>query len=157
ARFKEHKGPNNATVAAAAETPPVWNVIRTQRVPVKPMSVDEAVMQLQLLNNDFLLFRNAATETLSVVYRRKDGGFGLVEPEPAWRHGPTAARFFPPGDVAGPMEIIGNLPEALVPPHLKGRHKEEVLRELAAAMGAQHPDIDAGRLVDVLWERERLG
>jgi PTS system nitrogen regulatory IIA component len=55
------------------------------------------------------------------------------------------------------MKITDILPEALVIPVLKGKTKEDVLRELAAAMAAQHPDIDANRLVDVLWERERLG
>src|SRR5512135_2933236 len=55
------------------------------------------------------------------------------------------------------MKITEILPEALVIPALKGKSKEEVLRELATAMAAQHPDIDANRLVDVLWERERLG
>jgi ribosome hibernation promoting factor len=45
------------------------------------MSVDEAVMQLKVQKNDFLLFKNAATETLSVIYRRKDGNYGLIEPE----------------------------------------------------------------------------
>ena len=55
------------------------------------------------------------------------------------------------------MKIIDILPEALVIPTLKGRTKEEVLRELSSAMAAQHPEIDAGRLVEVLWERERLG
>ena len=55
------------------------------------------------------------------------------------------------------MKITDILPEALVIPALKGKTKEEVLRELATAMHAQHPEIDANRLVDVLWERERLG
>jgi len=55
------------------------------------------------------------------------------------------------------MKITEILPEALVIPALTGKSKEEVLRELATAMAAQHPDIDANRLVDVLWERERLG
>ena len=56
-------------------------VIKTTRLPVKPMSVEEAVMQMDLMSNDFLVFRNAATESLSVVYRRKDGNYGLIEPE----------------------------------------------------------------------------
>ncbi len=55
------------------------------------------------------------------------------------------------------MKITEILPETLVIPALTGKNKEEVLRELANAMAAQHPDIDANRLVDVLWERERLG
>src|SRR5258706_5107229 len=55
------------------------------------------------------------------------------------------------------MKITDILPEALVMPAVKGKTKEEVLRELATAMAAQHPDINANRLVEVLWERERLG
>ncbi len=55
------------------------------------------------------------------------------------------------------MKIIDILPEALVIPVLKGRTKEEVLRELADAMAKQYPDVSASRLVEVLWERERLG
>ncbi|MCC6764413.1 MAG: ribosome-associated translation inhibitor RaiA [Deltaproteobacteria bacterium] len=56
-------------------------VAHTRRLPVKPMSVEEAVMQMDLMSNEFLVFRNAATERLSVVYRRKDGDYGLIEPE----------------------------------------------------------------------------
>ena len=58
-------------------------VIHTKRLPVKPMSVEEAVMQMDLMSNEFLVFRNAATDTVSVVYRRKDGHYGLIEPETA--------------------------------------------------------------------------
>jgi putative sigma-54 modulation protein len=56
-------------------------VIHTKRLPVRPMSVEEAVMQMDLMSNEFLVFRNAATEALSVVYRRKDGHYGLIGPE----------------------------------------------------------------------------
>ena len=85
ARYKEHKGPNNVAASAAPsdERERSVNIIRKQLVAVKPMSVDEAVMELKLQKNDFLLFRNAATETLSVIYRRKDGNYGLIEPEPS--------------------------------------------------------------------------
>ncbi len=38
-------------------------------------------MQMDLMSNEFLVFRNAATATVSVVYRRKDGNYGLIEPE----------------------------------------------------------------------------
>lgn len=58
-------------------------VIHTKRLPVKPMSVEEAVMQMDLMSNEFLVFRNAANDSLSVVYRRKDGHYGLIEPESA--------------------------------------------------------------------------
>ena len=55
------------------------------------------------------------------------------------------------------MKLVDILPQALVLPALTGRNKEEVLRELAVAMAAHHREIDAERLVQVLWDRERLG
>jgi putative sigma-54 modulation protein len=57
------------------------DIIKSTRLPVKPMSVEEAVMQMDLMSNEFLVFRNAATDSLSVVYRRKDGNYGLIAPE----------------------------------------------------------------------------
>ena len=55
------------------------------------------------------------------------------------------------------MKLIEILPEALVMPDLKGQTKDEVLHELAEGMAAVHREIEAARLLDVLWERERLG
>jgi putative sigma-54 modulation protein len=54
-------------------------IIRTQEIPAKPMSVEEAVMQMDLIQNDFLVFKNAASQEVNVVYRRKDGNYGLIE------------------------------------------------------------------------------
>lgn len=54
-------------------------VIRTNEIVVKPMSVDEAVMQLDLMNSDILVFTNSASHQMNVVYRRKDGHYGLIE------------------------------------------------------------------------------
>jgi len=51
-----------------------------RRVAAKPMSVEEAVMQLGLRDDQFLVFTNAATETVNVLYRRKNGGLALIEP-----------------------------------------------------------------------------
>ena len=59
----------------------VPEIIRTRRIPAKPMSVEEAVMQIDLTNNEFFVFRNAQSETLSVIYRRKDGNYGLIDSE----------------------------------------------------------------------------
>ena len=55
-----------------------FNVVRTKRVTVKPMSTEEAILQMNLLNHDFFLFRNEGN-VVSVVYRRKNGGYGLLE------------------------------------------------------------------------------
>src|ERR1700752_4848028 len=57
------------------------DIIKSTRLPVKPMSVEEAVMQMDLMSNAFLAFRKAAPETLSVVSRPKAGNDGLTEPE----------------------------------------------------------------------------
>lgn len=56
-------------------------VMRTQRVPAKPMSVEEAVDQLGVSRDDFLVFTDASNQKLAVLYRRKDGNYGLIEPE----------------------------------------------------------------------------
>lgn len=58
-----------------------FSIVKTKRFAVKPMSADEAVMQMNLINHDFFVFMNADTEEVNVVYRRKDGQYGLIEPE----------------------------------------------------------------------------
>ena len=61
--------------------PPTREVVRVKRFPVKPMSVVEATDQMELLGHDFFLFFNADTEELNLLYRRRDGNYGLIEPE----------------------------------------------------------------------------
>jgi putative sigma-54 modulation protein len=56
-------------------------VIRTKTFSIKPMSVDEAVMQMDLLHKEFLIFTDATTDNINVIYRRKDGDYGLIEPD----------------------------------------------------------------------------
>ena len=56
-------------------------VIRTERMAAKPMSIEDAALELDGSGRDVLVFRNAADETLSVLYRRKDGNYGLVQPD----------------------------------------------------------------------------
>ena len=71
--------------AASAVTPALDNddfpLVKTKRFAVKPMGVQEAIMQMNLINHDFFVFMNADTEEVNVVYRRKDGQYGLIEPE----------------------------------------------------------------------------
>lgn len=54
---------------------------RRKRVPVKSMTPEEATLQMNLLGHDFFVFKNADTGLINVVYRRKNGGYGLIEPE----------------------------------------------------------------------------
>ncbi len=59
-----------------------WPVlVRTKRFPVRSMTVDEAAEQMDLLSHDFFLFVNADNGSLNLVYRRKDGNYGLIEPQ----------------------------------------------------------------------------
>lgn len=54
--------------------------IITKDIPVKPMDVEEAVMQMDLLNKNFFVFRNAKSSEVNVVYKRDDGNIGLITP-----------------------------------------------------------------------------
>lgn len=56
-------------------------IVKTKRFGMKPMSVEEAVLQMELLRHNFFVFMNADSEEVSVVYKRKDGNYGLIEPE----------------------------------------------------------------------------
>lgn len=74
--------------AAAAEVPavpaeeePPARVVRTKRFSVTPMSEEEAIEQMELLGHDFFVFYNPSTASMNVVYRRKDGNYGVLQPE----------------------------------------------------------------------------
>ena len=56
-------------------------IVRSHSFPVKPMSVEEAVMQMDLMHKDFLVFTDDESEEINVVYRRKDGNYGLIIPQ----------------------------------------------------------------------------
>ncbi|MBV4418334.1 ribosome-associated translation inhibitor RaiA [Clostridium tyrobutyricum] len=56
-------------------------IVRTKRFAVKPMSSEEAVLQMELLGHNFFVYQEARSGEVNVVYRRKDGDYGLIEPE----------------------------------------------------------------------------
>lgn len=56
-------------------------LVRTKRFAIKPMQVEEAVLQMNLLGHSFFMFSNAETGQVNVVYKRNDGNFGIIEPE----------------------------------------------------------------------------
>jgi len=58
-----------------------FEIVRTKTVSLKPQDVEEAVLQMNMLGHQFYMFLNAATEKINVVYMRKDGGYGLLEPD----------------------------------------------------------------------------
>jgi putative sigma-54 modulation protein len=56
-------------------------IVKTKQFAVKPMSPEEAVLQLELIGHDFFVFQNAESEGVNVIYRRRDGNYGLIEPQ----------------------------------------------------------------------------
>ena len=58
-----------------------FHIVRSKRIGIKPMSVEEAILQMNLLGHMFFVFIHADTEQPAVVYRRKDGNYGLIETE----------------------------------------------------------------------------
>lgn len=90
-RIKAHKPQNDLRerqvhkhiVQAESLEEPTVNpvIIKTKSFSMKPMSVEEAVMQMELLHKDFLVYTESSTENINVVYRRKDGNYGLIAPE----------------------------------------------------------------------------
>lgn len=75
---KSEKGSFQVTdIGSAVE---VGRIIKNKRFELKPMSPDEAAMQMDLLDKDFFVFTNDNSGDINVIYRRRDGNFGLIEP-----------------------------------------------------------------------------
>lgn len=85
-----HKGHLEEGTASAGEETPISSsheeseilpqIIRRKKFSMKPMSPEEAVMQMELLDKDFFIFENDSTGDINVIYRRRDGNVGLIEP-----------------------------------------------------------------------------
>ncbi len=58
-----------------------FNIVKVKRFAVKVMTVDEAILQMNLLGHEFFVYKSDTTGTVSVVYKRKDGNYGVLEPE----------------------------------------------------------------------------
>ncbi len=71
----------SAAEAAQRASPPDLRIVRTKRFAMKPMTSEDAILQMELLGHAFFAFRNASTMEVNVVYRRKDGQYGVIEPE----------------------------------------------------------------------------
>jgi putative sigma-54 modulation protein len=83
-RRERKRGTSPRTIAAAAEAPGgdrAPRVVRSRLFAVKPMTLDEAALEVGRREEGFLVYRDATTERLNVLYRRKDGNLGLIEPE----------------------------------------------------------------------------
>ena len=80
----KHQSGKAETIASAyASSHPddrIPQIIKTKRFDLKPMLPEEAVMQMELLDKEFFIFSNAGSGHINVIYRRKDGNVGLIEP-----------------------------------------------------------------------------
>jgi len=82
--YRSHPETQDAWAAASGEAAPEDlepMLVRSKRFTVKPMNPEEAAAQMELVGHDFFVFRNAETEEVNVIYRRRDGNYGLIEPE----------------------------------------------------------------------------
>ena len=75
----KHQG-RTETAESAHPDDRIPQIIKTKRFDLKPMHAEEAVMQMELLDKEFYVFSNATSGHISVIYRRKDGNVGLIEP-----------------------------------------------------------------------------
>jgi len=81
-RLQKKRPAGGRTDEAQWQAPPESDkVVKVKRFTVKPMSLDEAIMQMNLLGHDFFVFTDTDTNRMAVVYRRRDGNYGLIEPE----------------------------------------------------------------------------
>lgn len=81
-RKSREKGYKNMDFVTDVEDEPVSDdlkIVRTKQISLKPMDPEEAVLQMDMLGHDFFVFEDAETNGTSVVYRRKDGRYGLIE------------------------------------------------------------------------------
>jgi len=76
--FKYEKPLFSSEIDIDEKTP---TVVKTKRFAVKPMSIEEAILQMELLGHSFFVFTNAKTNEVNVLYTRKVGNYGLIEPE----------------------------------------------------------------------------
>ncbi len=92
-QFRKYKGKMQDRHSSKAPMPPMPAVepigfeeeaepaiVKTKALELKPMTPEEAILQLELLGHDFFVFTSAETESVSVLYRRHDGDYGLIEP-----------------------------------------------------------------------------
>jgi ribosome hibernation promoting factor len=72
---------NGPAADAPATDEQAPEIVKTKQFALNPLSAEEAVLQLELVGHDFFVFRNADSDAVNVVYRRRDGGYGLIEPQ----------------------------------------------------------------------------
>jgi len=77
--FKEEAGGTNVATALMHDEEDNLELVRTKRFAMKPMDVEEAILQMNMVGHNFYVFANSDTKEVNVVYRRSDGRYGLIE------------------------------------------------------------------------------
>jgi putative sigma-54 modulation protein len=89
-QIKQSREKSRNRRASRVEAPPVESpvdraeepvIVRTKQFTLKPMTPEEAVLQLELIGHDFFVFRNVESGQVNVLYRRRIGNYGLIEPD----------------------------------------------------------------------------
>ncbi|MBI5188849.1 MAG: ribosome-associated translation inhibitor RaiA [Nitrospirae bacterium] len=78
--YRKGEGKVTGVQSKGTATAESGRIIKNKQFELKPMSPDEAAMQMELLDKDFFVFTNEGSGDINVIYRRKDGNFGLIEP-----------------------------------------------------------------------------
>ncbi|NIM04449.1 MAG: ribosome-associated translation inhibitor RaiA [Armatimonadetes bacterium] len=80
-RFRHHGTQPPPVEEEAEEQDQPGQIVRSKRFDMKPMKPEEAAAEMELLGHDFYVFINAESDVVNVIYRRRDGNYGLIEPE----------------------------------------------------------------------------
>ena len=85
-KVRERRAGKGQPKSVMAESSPAFEDwerrVMVRNIEYKPMDVDEAIMQMDLVDDNFLVFTNAHSDRVNVLYRRKDGNYGLIQPNP---------------------------------------------------------------------------
>ena len=71
----------NFDEVASEEDDNEGEIVKVKRFNIKPMSTEEAILQMELVQHNFFVFKDCDTENINVIYKRKDGNYGLLEPD----------------------------------------------------------------------------
>ncbi len=79
-KISSHRKGKDKEAASLEQEKPVPLIIKKKSFDIKPMAIEEAAMQMDLLDKTFFVFTNASSGAINVLYKRNDGNFGLIEP-----------------------------------------------------------------------------
>lgn len=76
-----HSADFDASFEDKVEEEPEYKVVKTKKFSIKPLNIDEAILQMNMVGHQFFVFVNDSTDSINVIYKRNDGNYGLLEPD----------------------------------------------------------------------------